>query len=148
MQSLVDDDMVHQDKIGISNFFWYDVKHFNYGHAISDLDTLRTPRTSVHCCRSFPSESAVKVCSMLRHVPVQSANKLSLPVRHVSYAWVCSLTLSCKKLNLKQSLTARSNSLCSRRYKSQLQEKRTVYAAQAQLHSHPHTHSCAETKLS
>ena len=22
MQSLVDDDMVHQDKIGISNFFW------------------------------------------------------------------------------------------------------------------------------
>jgi len=22
LQSLVDDDMVHQDKIGISNFFW------------------------------------------------------------------------------------------------------------------------------
>lgn len=36
MQALVDDDLVHQDKIGISNFFW-----------------------------AFPSEAAVRVCITL-----------------------------------------------------------------------------------
>eukprot|EP00891_Asterochloris_glomerata_P007807 jgi/Astpho2/7807/fgenesh1_pg.00117_%23_23_t len=48
LQSLVDDDLVHQDKIGISNFFW------RADWAVSGLSCL-------HPCRSFPSEAAVKL---------------------------------------------------------------------------------------
>lgn len=40
MQSLVDDDLVHQDKIGISNFFW------RADWAVSGLSCL-------HPCRSW-----------------------------------------------------------------------------------------------
>ena len=46
LQALVDDSVLHQDKIGISNFFW-----------------------------SFPSEAAVKVCA-LRILPARHRQDL------------------------------------------------------------------------
>ena len=63
MQSLVDDDLVHQDKIGISNFFWQaDGAVYRLGlHPCRSCDSWPAAEQCLVTCRSFPSEAVVKV---------------------------------------------------------------------------------------